>query len=44
MVAHICNPSYSGGGGRRIMIPRLALGKSMRPYLKTKATRAGDMA
>jgi hypothetical protein len=41
-VAHACNPSYLGGGGRRILSLRTAQTKLVRPYLKNK--RSGSVA
>jgi hypothetical protein len=41
MAVHTCNPSYSGGEGRRISISRSAKAKLVRPYLKNKIKRAG---
>jgi hypothetical protein len=35
-VIHVYNPSYSGGGGRRVSNSRLYLEKLTRLYLKTK--------
>jgi hypothetical protein len=36
LVVHACNPSYPGGGDRRILF-EVSLGKViMRPYLKNK--------
>jgi hypothetical protein len=45
MVVHACDPSYVGGTGRSIRL-RLALGKSVTPYLKikTKVKRTGGLA
>jgi hypothetical protein len=36
MVVHTCNPSYSGGRGKRITSSRTAWAKLVRPYLKKK--------
>jgi hypothetical protein len=41
MVVHICNPSYLGDRGRRIVSSRPALEKSGRPYLKNKIQEKG---
>jgi hypothetical protein len=35
-VVHACNPSYLGGGGRRISTSRLAQTQLMKPCLKKK--------
>jgi hypothetical protein len=42
-VVQACNPSYSGGRGRRIKVQE-QLGKRVRPYLKIKAERAGEVS
>jgi hypothetical protein len=36
MVVQVCNPSYSGYGGRKIMSLRLAQAKLVTPCLKNK--------
>jgi hypothetical protein len=36
MVVCVYNPSYSGGGGRKITSSKLSLPKLVRPYLKNK--------
>jgi hypothetical protein len=41
MVVHACNPSSSGGRGRRISSLRPAQAKSVRPYLKNKIKTTG---
>jgi hypothetical protein len=38
---HICNPSYSGGGGRKIMSLSLIRAKLARPCLKNKIKPKG---
>jgi hypothetical protein len=38
---HICNPSYSGGGGRKIMSLSLIREKLARPCLKNKIKPKG---
>jgi hypothetical protein len=38
------NPSYSGGGGRRIVSSRLVQARLLRLYLKNKNKRAGRLA
>jgi hypothetical protein len=41
MVVHACNPSYTGGIGRRITIRGMPLAKNERPYLKSNGSRKG---
>jgi hypothetical protein len=36
VAVHVCNPSCSGAGGKRILSSRLALTKLARSYLKNK--------
>jgi hypothetical protein len=39
MVAHVCNPNYLGGRGRR-MVSETSTGKKVRHYLKKKTKKA----
>jgi hypothetical protein len=39
LMVHTCNPSNSGGRGRRILSSRQARAKLVRPYLKNKIKR-----
>jgi hypothetical protein len=41
MVVHACNPSYSGGRGRRIVIPKPTQTKLRRSCLKIKLKEKG---
>jgi hypothetical protein len=40
MVIHICNPSYLGGGGRRIVF-KITWVKLVKPYLKKHMNELG---
>jgi hypothetical protein len=46
VVVHTCNPTYPGGGGRRIMSSRLAQAKvsEILSQKQNKNKRAGSMA
>jgi hypothetical protein len=44
VVALVCDPSYSRGRGRRIVVREWTLEKNMRPYLKNKSETKKDGA